>query len=29
MEKNRPKDEDLVRFRAEAAALLEVNPKPE
>jgi hypothetical protein len=25
MEKNRPKDEDLVRFRAEAAALLEVN----
>jgi hypothetical protein len=22
MEKNRPKDEDLIRFRAEAAALL-------
>jgi tetratricopeptide (TPR) repeat protein len=25
MEKNRPKDEELVRFRAEAEALLEVN----
>ncbi len=27
MEKNQPKDEELVRFRAEAAALLGVNEK--
>ena len=27
MEKNQPKNEELVRFRAEAAALLEVNEK--
>jgi Flp pilus assembly protein TadD len=27
MEKNQPKDEELIRFRAEAAALLEVNEK--
>ena len=27
MEKNQPKNEKLVRFRAEAAALLEVNEK--
>ena len=27
MEKNQPKNEELIRFRAEAAALLEVNEK--
>jgi eukaryotic-like serine/threonine-protein kinase len=27
MEKNQPKDEELIRFRAEAAVLLEVNAK--
>ena len=27
MEKNQPKDEELIRFRAEAAALLGVKEK--
>jgi hypothetical protein len=27
MEKNKPQDEELARFRAEAAALVEVNAK--
>jgi hypothetical protein len=28
MEKNQPKNEELIRFRSEAAELLEIKPPP-